>query len=484
MHERAATMSNTPDNHPDKIAPEAEVETSSLTTETSSLTTESITPERLEKISALVAGGAQEAVLAELADEHEADIAKAIGLLPYTHRTELVRLVGNDLPAEVFAELEDHIRNEVVEFLDLDTLVATVQKLDSDEAVFVLEDMKESEREEVLKQISPPEREVLKRALDFPEESAGRLMRSEYVSVPPDWSVGQTIDYLREADTLPASFLEIFIIDSNRKPLGAVYPSEVLRTNREVDMQSLIDDAFTLIPADMNTQEIGLLFERYNLLSVGVIDEAGRLLGVVTADDVIEVVTQTAGDDILHLGGVAADSFTHTIRESVRGRFSWLFLNLLTAIFASIVIALFDASIEKMVALAVLMPIVASMGGNAGTQALTVAVRSLSQKDLRIVDARRAIIRELTIGLINGALFALVGGVLGYIWFGSIALGGVLAASMIITLAAAGLAGILTPIWLDKMGIDPAIASGVVVTTVTDVVGFFVFLGFATLFLL
>ncbi|MBE8191392.1 MAG: magnesium transporter [Alphaproteobacteria bacterium] len=468
-------MSNPPDNPLDAPLPEVE---------TSPLLTDSVTPERLEKISALVAGGAKDAVLAELEGEHEADIAKIIGLLPYNHRAEMMRLIGDSLPAEVFAELEDNIRDEVVEFLDLDTLVSTVQELDSDEAVFVLEDMDEAEREEVLQQIPAPERLVLQRSLDFPEESAGRLMRSEYVAVPPDWSVGQTIDYLRESKDLPEEFLEIFIIDTNYKPLGVVYPSEVLRTNRDVGMQSLIDEDFTLIAADMDEEEIGLLFERYNLLSVGVIDEAGRLLGVVTADDVFEVITQTAGEDILHLGGVKADSFTHTIGESVRGRFSWLFLNLLTAVFASIVIGWFDASIEKMVALAVLMPIVASMGGNAGTQTLTIAVRSLSQKDLQMVDARRVILRELRIGLLNGTLFAIVVAVLGYVWFGSVALGAVLGAAMIVTLVAAALAGILIPLGLHKFEIDPAIASGVFVTTITDVVGFFVFLGFATLFLL
>ncbi len=453
-------------------------------TETSPITADGITPERVEKISALVAGGAGDALLVEIADDHEADIAHMIGLLPPERRVAFVRLVGDKLAPEVFAELDGGVRDEVVEFLDLDTLVGAVQELDSDEAVFVLEDLDEDDRAEVLEKIPAPERMVLERALDFPEDSAGRMMRSEYVAVPPHWTVGQTIDYLRETEDLPEDFLEIFIIDPIYKPMGIVHLSEILRTERDAPMQNLVHEDFTIITADTDREEVARMFERYNLVSTAVVDANARLIGVITADDVFEVMSEEAGEDILRLGGVGDEDVTDTVFEAARGRFSWLFLNLLTAIFASIVIGWFDASIEQMVALAVLMPIVASMGGNAGTQTLTVAVRSLAVQDLQMLNARRYIYRELGIGALNGMLFALVVGAVGYLWFGSLSLGVVLGVAMIINLVAAALAGILIPLGLDRAGIDPAIASAVLVTTITDVMGFFVFLGVATIFLL
>jgi magnesium transporter len=344
--------------------------------------------------------------------------------------------------------------------------------------------MDEGERQEVLEQIPQTDRLVLERALDFPEDSAGRLMQSSFISVPPFWSVGRTIDYLRDTKDLPDDFLEIYIIDPTYSPVGVVHLAEMLRAQRTNTMEALQHEDFYIIQAETDREEVALLFERYNLVTAPVVDEDSRLIGVITADDVFEVIAEEAGEDILRLGGVGDEAVTDTVLDTARGRASWLFLNLLTAIAASLVIGLFDASIEKMVALAVLMPIVASMGGNAGTQTLTITVRALATQELLPVNAARLVYREFGVGLLNGMVFAIFTGIIGGVWFGDNLLGMVLAAAMIVNLVVAALAGILIPIGLNRVNIDPALASSVFVTTVTDVIGFFAFLGFATLFLL
>ena len=445
---------------------------------------ETITPDFLHNIRQQLNREDKVALLTTFQDVHEADIAELITLLSHDHRASFMRLVGSDIPAAVFAELDDGVRDEVVEYIDIDTLVATVQELDSDDAVFVLEDLDTQEQQEVLQKISASDRALLERALEFPEDSAGRLAQSEFVAVPPFWTVGQTIDYLRENEDLPTHFLEIFVVDPRHQPVGVVHLSEVLRTQRPVTMENIIDDDFTVIAATDDREDVARLFERYNLVSAAVVDAERRLLGVITADDVFEVIAEEAGEDILLLGGVGDENVSDSVVEAARGRFSWLFLNLLTAICASLVIGYFDGSIEQMVALAVLMPIVASMGGNAGTQTLTITVRSLATQEISALNAARVVYRELGIGLLNGILFAIVTGAVGMVWFGDTILGVVLAAAMIVNLIVAALAGILIPLGLDRAGIDPAIASSVFVTTVTDVVGFLAFLGFATLFLL
>ena len=448
------------------------------------LGTETLTPERFDALRQLVVDGNRDGLLTDLQDRHESDIAEIITVLPPDLRRTLIELIGSDLPPEVFAELDENVRDEAVEAVDTDTLVATVQQLDSDDAVFVLEDMAEDERDEVLQQIPQTDRLVLERALDFPEESAGRLMQSEFIAVPPFWSVGQTIDYLRETEDLPDDFLEIYITDPTHTPVGVVHLAEMLRAQRPTAMESLLHDDFTVMNAMTDREDVARLFERYNLVSAPVVDDDQRLIGVITADDVFEVIADEAGEDILRLGGVGDETVTDTVFEAARGRLSWLFLNLLTAIAASLVIGLFDGSIEQMVALAVLMPIVASMGGNAGTQTLTVTVRALATQELLPVNARRVVYRELGIGFFNGVVFAIIAGIVAALWFDDQWLGGVLAAAMIVNLVVAALAGILIPIGLYRADIDPAIASSVFVTTVTDVIGFFAFLGFATIFLL
>ncbi|MGC6535047.1 MAG: magnesium transporter [Parvibaculales bacterium] len=448
------------------------------------LGSESLTAERLEAIQQFVLDEDRAALLAVLEDRHEADIAEIITVLAPDLRRRLVALVGGDLPAEVFAEFDDAIRDDVLEATDSETVAEAVQQLDSDDAVFLLEDMEEDERAEVLDKISDTDRLVLERALDYPEDSAGRLMQSQFIAVPPFWTVGQTIDYLRETPDLPDSFLEIYVSDPTHTPVGVVHLAEILRAQRPAAMENLLHDDFTIIDALTDREEVARLFERYNLVSAPVVDEDQRLIGVITADDVYEVMAEEASEDILRLGGVGDEAVSDTIIETARSRVSWLFVNLLTAIAASLVIGLFDASIERMVALAILMPIVASMGGNAGTQTLTITVRGLATQELLPVNTFRVVMRELGVGFVNGFVFAIVAGVVSALWFDDILLGGILAAAMMVNLIVAALAGILIPIGLDRANIDPAIASSVFVTTVTDVFGFFAFLGFATIFLL
>ena len=443
-----------------------------------------LTPERFEALRLLVLEKDRAALLVELGDRHESDIAEIITVLQPDLRRSLIELLGADLPAEVFAELDDNIRDEAVDAVDTDTLVATVQSLDSDDAVFVLEDMDEAERDEVLQLIPHPERLVLQRSLDFPEDSAGRLMQSEFISVPPFWTVGQTIDYLRETADLPDDFLEIYITDPTHKPIGVVHLAEVLRAQRSSAMENLLHEDFYIIQAETDREEVALLFERYNLVTAPVVDEDQRLIGVITADDVFEVIAEEAGEDILRLGGVGDEAVTDTVFETARGRLSWLFLNLLTAIAASLVIGLFDASIEKMVALAVLMPIVASMGGNAGTQTVTVAVRAIAMQEFSTQSAARFALREVLVGAVNGVLFAIIAAVLSYIWFADLSISLILGGAMIINLLIAGITGTMVPLSLVRFGVDPAVASSVFITTITDVVGFFVFLGLAAVFLL
>lgn len=445
---------------------------------------ETLTPEAYEAISELVSAGNAKALLMDLEARHKADIAEIITVLRPDLRTSLLQLVGDALEPEVFAELDEAVRDDVLEVVDTNTVANTVLQLDSDDAVFVLEDMDEDERQQVLDRIPQTDRIVLERALDFPEDSAGRLMQAEFISVPPYWTVGQTIDYLRETDDLPDDFLEIYITDPTHTPIGVVHLAEILRAQRPRVMQELLHEDFYIMQAETDREEVARLFERYNLVTAPVVDDDQRLIGVITADDVFEVIAEEASEDILRLGGVGDEAVTDTVFETARGRASWLFLNLLTAIAASLVIGLFDASIEKMVALAVLMPIVASMGGNAGTQTLTITVRALATQELLPVNAARLVYRELGVGFINGFVFAIITGFIGAYWFGDNLLGVVLAAAMIVNLVVAAMAGILIPISLNRMKIDPALASSVFVTTVTDVIGFFAFLGFATLFLL
>ena len=416
-------------------------------------------------------------------DLHEADLADLIQLLRPEERAGLIEALGADFKAAALPELDESVRDQVLEDMRPEQVAEALQQLDSDEAVYLLEDLDEGEQKDILAKLPYFERIALQRSLEYPEDSAGRIMQTDLIAVPPFWSVGQTIDYMRVAEDLPDRFYEIFVVDPAYHLIGSVALNRLLRSRRPTTIESITDQEIRPIPVESDQEEVARQFERYNLTSAPVIDQDKRLVGVITADDVVEVVQEEASEDILAMGGVGGESMSDTVWETTRLRFTWLFANLVTAILASVIISFFEATIEQMVALAVLMPIVASMGGNAGTQTMTVAVRALATQDLGRVNALRVILRESAVGVLNGLLFAVIMAAIAYFWFGSDELGLVIGVAMVVNLFAAALAGILIPLGLDALDLDPAIASGVFVTTVTDVVGFFAFLGLAALWL-
>ncbi|MEM5495208.1 magnesium transporter [Hoeflea sp. AS16] len=410
---------------------------------------------------------------------HESELGDLLESINAPQRHALVSLLGDDFDFASLTEVDEAIRLDIIEALPNARIAEALGDLDSDDAVYILEDLDEEDQKEILAALPFTERVRLRRSLDYPEDTAGRRMQTEFVAVPPFWTVGQTIDYMRDEEDLPDSFSQIFVIDPTFKLVGAVALDKILRTKRLVRIEEVMDETRYRIDAEMDQEEAAQLFEQYDLLSAAVVDENERLVGVLTIDDVVDVIHEEAEEDIKRLGGVGDEELSDSILSTVRSRFTWLLINLGTAILASAVISLFDATIEQMVALAVLMPIVASMGGNAGTQTMTVTVRALATRDLDIYNAGRIIRREAAVGLINGVLFAVIIGVVAGAWFSSSGLGSIIAAAMVVNMLAAALAGILLPLLLEKVGADPAIASAVFVTTVTDVVGFFAFLGLA-----
>ncbi|MDP1628390.1 magnesium transporter [Parvibaculum sp.] len=412
-----------------------------------------------------------------------ADLAELLELLRPDERQDLVGMLGTDFNPEVLSELDESVRDHVIELLDPKDLAAALTEMDSDDAVYLLEDMDEAEQRRILEQLPASERAALEQSLDYPEYSAGRLMQRELVAVPPQWDVGQTLDYLREAEELPHEFYEIFVVDPAYRPIGTVPLSRVTRSKRPVLISEIMETEQTLIPVEMDQEEVALQFSKYDLISAAVVDEGGRLVGVVTVDDIVEVISEEAAEDIRLLAGLGEESISDSVLQTSRSRVPWLLVNLVTAVLAASVIALFDATIEKMVALAVLMPIVASMGGNAGTQTMTVTVRALATRDLVHFNVRRTISREFLVGILNGMIFAAILGALSALLFGNEWLGAVFAGAIMINLVVASLTGILIPLGLDKLGADPAVSSAVFVTTMTDVVGFFSFLGLAALIL-
>ncbi len=434
------------------------------------------------------------AAIEALFDElHPADLADVIGLLHEEDRRSLIELLGGSLPAEVLPELDANLTEEVVSAMRPEAVAEAVAELDTDDAAFILEELDDETREEILSKTPASDRLALNQAFDFEEESAGRLMQREVFAAPAFWTVGQIIDRLRGKEELPDRFYEVFVVDPAYRPIGAVPLATLLKTQRDVEIGAIMHEDITAIPVSMDQEDVAYKFEQYNLISAPVVDDDGRLVGMITVDDVVEIVHAETQEDMLALGGVESDAgITDSVLETVRSRFSWLAVNLGTAILASLVIAMFGAAIEQVVALAVLMPIVASMGGNAGTQTLTVAVRSLATRDLTASNAARIVWRETIVGGLNGVLFAVILGLLAGAWnyslhhdaAQSVRLGAVIGVAMIINLVAAGLAGILVPIGLQRVGADPAVSSAVFVTTVTDIVGFFVFLGLAALVLL
>ena len=411
---------------------------------------------------------------------HQSELGDLLEALFPEQRRALIDILGNEFDFSALTEVDDAIRAQIVESLPNEQIARAMGELDSDDAVYILEDLDQSDQDEILAQLPFTERIRLRRSLAYPEETAGRRMQTEFVAVPPFWTVGQTIDYMREEQDLPESFSQIFVIDPTFHLLGAVDLDRILRTKRGVKIEDVMHETRHAVPALMDQEEAAQIFEQYDLLSAAVVDENERLVGVLTIDDVVDVIQQEAEEDLLRMGGVGDEELSDTVAATSRSRVPWLMVNLGTAILASLVIGLFDATIEQMVALAILMPIVASMGGNAATQTMTVTVRALATRDLDIYNAGRIIRREALVGLFNGVIFAAVMGAVAALWFADTSLGVIIGAAMVINMMAAALAGILIPLVLDRVGADPAIASSVFVTTVTDVVGFFAFLGLAS----
>ncbi|WP_162653740.1 magnesium transporter [Lentilitoribacter sp. Alg239-R112] len=410
---------------------------------------------------------------------HESEMGDLLESLKPRRRQKLVEVLGDSFDFAALTEVDEAIRVEIVDYIPNKDVARRIGELDSDDAVFILEDLEASDRDAILAELPFIERVRLRRSLEYPEDSAGRRMQSEFVAVPPFWTVGQTIDYMRIDKDLPESFSQIFVIDATYKLVGSIDLDKILRTKRQVRTEEILNDTIHPIPALMDQEEAALVFEQYDLLSAAVIDHNERLVGVLTIDDVVDVINEEAEEDIKALAGVGDEELSDNVFAAFRSRFAWLLINLLTSIGASMVIGAFDATIQQMVALAVLMPIVASMGGNAGTQTMTVTVRALATRDLDIYNTGRIIQREALVGAVNGVLFAALIGVVAAFWFDNIDLGFVIGIAMIINMISAALAGILLPLMLDKLGVDPAISSTVFVTTVTDVVGFFAFLGLA-----
>ncbi|MEM1045626.1 MAG: magnesium transporter [Pseudomonadota bacterium] len=414
------------------------------------------------------------------ADLHEADLGDVLEDLSSPQRTALAALLGSDFDFTVLTEIDEAVRLEIVDSLPNEVVAKGVQELDSDDAVFILEDLDQPDQEDILSQIPARDRIPLQRSLDFPEESAGRRMQSDFIAIPPFWTVGQTIDVLRENEDLPDEFYQIFVVDPAYRLVGTVALDHLLRTKRPVRIEDITEEARAVVRTTDDQEEAARLFERYNLLSAAVLDDGDRLVGVLTIDDIVDVITEEADEDIKRLAGVGDEEISDTVIKTARLRLPWLLINTATAFAAATVIGVFEATIEQIVALAILLPIASALGGNAGTQSMTVAVRALATKDLSPSSAPRIIGREAFVGMLNGTVLAVVTGAVAMMWFQNAVLGLVLAGAMVLTVTLATLLGILVPLTLDRVGADPAVASGVFVTTITDMFGFFVFLGFAT----
>jgi magnesium transporter len=435
----------------------------------------------LERLRANLAAGRDEDVAAVMVPLHASDVGDVLESLEHDERLELVRLLGDRFDYSALTEVDESVRVELMDELPNAEIARGVAGLDNDDAVFLLEDLEQVDRDEVLAELPTFERLSLKRSLDFPEDSAGRRMQTDFIAIPPFWTVGQTIDYLRSESDLPDEFYQIYVVDAAYQVLGTIPLDKFLRAQRATSIEALMNTNLVLVDANEDQEEAARDFERYDLVEVGVVDESKRLVGVLTIDDIVDVIHQEADEDIKLLAGVGDEDISGSTIDTVRSRAPWLAINLVAAVAVSYVIGLFGATIDQMVALAVLMPIVASMGGNAGTQTMTVTVRALAMRELDGRRLRRLIGREMIVGFANGILFALLIGVVTWLRYNNVELGMVIALAMIVNLIVAGTVGILTPVALDKFKADPAIASAVFVTTITDMVGFFAFLGIAGL---
>ena len=438
--------------------------------------------EFVERVTAIIEAGDAAALQALLADLHESDVGDIIEALDPDLRPRLIHLMGPQFDFTALTQVDDAVREEILEEIPNERVAEGVRDLDSDDAVTILQDMPKEDQDEILDQLPATDRVALARSLDYPENSAGRRMQTDFIAIAPFWTVGQTIDYLRENADLPERFYEIYVVDTAYHLQGAVSLDRLLRTKRPVPIAELMEPERRRVHATDDLEEIARLFERYDLVAMPVVDATERLVGVITVDDIVDVIEQAADEDVKALGGVRGEEeLSDSVWTIAKSRFNWLLVNLATAFLASSVLGLFEGQLQKMVALAVLAPIVASQGGNAATQTMTVAVRALATRDLTDANAWRVIMRELLVGLLNGLAFAVLTGLIAYFWFRVPDLGVVIGLAMVCNMVAAALGGILIPLVLDRLNADPAVSSGVFVTTVTDVVGFFAFLGIATL---
>ncbi|RKT30769.1 magnesium transporter [Roseovarius halotolerans] len=427
----------------------------------------------------------QALLLKEMAELHPADIADLLEQINAFDRRRLIELYGSEFDGDILSELDEGLRQEVIGLLPPEVLADAVRDLESDDVVDLVEDLEDHEQEAILNALEAGDRLAVQKSLTYPEYSAGRLMQREVVMAPEHWNVGEAIDYLRDQEDLPDQFYHIILVDPRLRPVGNVTLGKLMASRREVLLKDLVEETFHTIPVTQDEADVAYAFNQYHLISAPVVDEDDRLVGVITIDDAMAVLDEEHEEDILRLGGVGDESsLSDRVMTTAKGRAVWLFVNLLTAILASVVIDQFADTIDQMVALAVLMPIVASMGGNAGTQTMTVAVRALATRDLTAQNALRVIRREVAVGALNGLLFGFLMALVAGAWFGVPMLAAVIALAMILTQICAALGGIVIPMGLSRIGIDPALASGPFVTTITDVVGFFAFLGLASMVLL
>ena len=417
-----------------------------------------------------------------LKELHPSDSADIIENLSIENRSKLIELEGFNIEPEIFVELNESIQSEILLLLSINSIANLLKKIESDDAITILENIDQSKKDSVLNLLPPQDRFLLEEGLGYPEDSAARIMQREFTAIPSNWSVGQTIDYLRESKNLPDEFLEIFIVDTDFKPIGTVPSSKVLRTPRDNKMNSIMREMQVLIPVNMDKEEVGHTFENYNLTSAGVVDKNNKLVGMITSDDILTIVKEEAEEDVLRLAGVGDEEITDGIFKKTKRRFNWLLLNLFTAFLATWVISIFGATIEQMVALAFLMPIVASMGGNAGMQTLAVTIRAIATQELSTTNISKTVSKEFAIGILNGIIFAIISSVIVFLWFKDLNLSIIIGVSMTLNMIVAGLFGILVPVTLKKFKVDPAISSSVFVTTITDVIGFLSFLGVGAYF--
>ncbi len=442
-------------------------------------------PEDETELQDALALGDEAALTATLGRLHPAEVSDELEQLSSEQREDIISRVPNIISGDVLAYMEDDVVEDILPFLDAKRIATALSEMDNDDATQILEEMQDAQREDVLDEVTPRDRVAYEESLAFDDETIGRVMQRAFVAAPEFWTVGDTIDHMRETgEDLPELFFNVYIIDTAFKPVGYVPVSQLMRGQRETRLSDLMVNTIVKIEQDSDQEEAAFLFEKYSLISAPVVNREGRLVGMMTIDDIIEIIQDENKEDILALAGVSDAGLADTAMETVRARAPWLFMNLLTAVLASLVIARFDYAITEIVALAVLMPIVASMGGNAGTQAMTVAVRALSERELTMKSAWRAVRRESVAALIIGVIFAVVLALITYLWFGDKQLAGVAFIAMIVNHLFAGLAGIAVPLGLKRAGADPAVSSSVFVTTVTDIVGFFAFLGTAVLILL